>query len=129
MDAQMSPTQERISLSPRALWFLTICGTTIVSALISTLHELTFPLVYARYVLGSLLILYLPGSCVVKTLFPAKEFFSVERIALCVLINLAEVSVLGLTLNYTRWGITETTISLGLLVLTLVSAVVAIAKK
>jgi len=119
----------RVPSSSKTTWFLTISGLTIVGTLASVLRELMFPLVYARYILASLLIIYLPGSCLVRALFPTREVFSVEQIALSMVISIAEVSILGLVLNYTHWGITQTSMSLGLLVLTLTSAIVALVRK
>lgn len=125
----MSSIRERISFSHNVIWFSAISVLTTVGTLVSATRETAFPLVYMRYVFGSLLIFYLPGSCLIRALFPTKELFSVESIALSMATSLGEVSVLALALNYTSWGITQTTISLGLLVLTLAFALVAVTRK
>jgi uncharacterized membrane protein len=124
----MRSIRERISFSQNLIWFSAISVLTTVGALVTATRETVFPLVYLRYVFGFLLISYLPGSSLVRSLFPTKEIFSVESIALSMATSLGEVSVLGLVLHYTDWGITQMTISRGLLVLTLGFAIVAVTR-
>ena len=86
------------------LWvsFLTITLSLIAVSLIPDL----FPLNIARWVLGSIFVLYLPGFSLIQLLFPkGKEIDSLERFALSIGLSLALVPLIGLVLNFTPWGI------------------------
>lgn len=54
-----------------------------------------YPLVYARYVLGSIFVLWLPGYTPIKALFLTKEIDNIERIALSIGMSLALVPIPG----------------------------------
>lgn len=76
------------------------------------------PLVYVRYVIGSIFILFLPGYALIEALYPkGEELDALERFALSIGLSLAIVPLVGLILNYTPWGIRlePTTISLSIL--------------
>jgi hypothetical protein len=103
--------------SSHAYWFwliLLLSAATTVS--VFTIESP--PLVYIRYVLGSVFVLLLPGFSLIKTLFPTKEIDNIERTALSIGMSLALVPLVGLLLNYTPWGIRLTPITLSLLALT-----------
>jgi len=110
------------------LW-ITIAATIFGTVVLLALQHTAFPLVYVRFIFGSMIVLYLPGYSTILALFPRKELGSISMIALSIATSLAEVSILGLVLNYTPWGITLTTITLSLLIATLTSAVVVIIRK
>ena len=64
------------------------------------------PILYARYVLGTLFVLYMPGMALIEALYPREEELSpLERLALSIGLSLAVVPLIGLVLNYTPWGI------------------------
>ncbi len=64
------------------------------------------PMLYARYVLGTLFVLYMPGMALIEALYPREEELSpLERLALSIGLSLAVVPLIGLVLNYTPWGI------------------------
>ena len=104
-----------------------------------------FPLVYARYVLGAIFILWLPGYAFIKALFPQtlpfaralahslgtteKNLDTIERVALSLGMSIALVPIVGLLLNYTPWGIRLTPIVLSLTTLTSAFATTAIARE
>jgi uncharacterized membrane protein len=96
--------------------------------------ENDFPLVYIRYVLGIIFILWLPGYAFIKALFPKqlplrtsdKDLYRIERIALSVGMSIALVPVVSLLLNYTPWGIGLTPIVLSLTTLSLAFATTVI---
>jgi uncharacterized membrane protein len=106
-------------------------------AVVFTVPEEAYPLVYVRYVLGTIYVLWLPGFTLLKMLFPAgsaahssrKSLDTIERIALSIGMSLALVSIVGLLLNYTPWGIRLTPIMLSLLGLTTIFATVAIVRE
>ncbi|MGC9180381.1 MAG: DUF1616 domain-containing protein [Vulcanisaeta sp.] len=64
------------------------------------------PLIYVRYGLGALMILFMPGYALIETLYPrGDELSPLERLALSIGLSLAIVPLIGLVLNYTPWGI------------------------
>ena len=116
--------------SNQAHWYwITIILTLIITLLVFIIPENAFPLVYARYILGSIFVLWLPGYTFTKALFPEKELDNIERAALSIGMSLALVPITGLLLNYTPWGIRLTPITLSLLVLTLAFASAAIVRE
>jgi uncharacterized membrane protein len=125
-------------LSSVAHWF----WVTIVVAVATTITafmvpEDTRPAVYVRYVLGVVLVLCFPGYAFVRAPFPAHVPFktssenldTIERLALSVGMNLVLVPIVGLLLNYSRWGIRLTPMTLSLLGLTTISALTAIIRE
>ena len=123
------------AFSPYSLWFWGVVATTAASFL--TLLVTSGILVYARYVLGSLFILFLPGFSLVELLFarPHTHFIwkgeldALERLALSVGLSLALVPLTGLALNYTPWGIRLLPIALSLGSLTIIFSVSALWRK
>lgn len=116
--------------SNQASWYwITITLTFTTALLVFTIPENAFPLVYARYILGSMFVLWLPGYTFTKALFPKKELDNIERVALSIGMSLALVPIIGLLLNYTPWGIRLTPITISLLALTLTFATAAIIRE
>jgi len=122
----------------QSYWYwVTILLATITTIIVFTVPENAYPLVYARYVLGSIFVLWLPGYTFIKALFPTKvpiqtsstELDTIERIALSIGMSIALVPIVGLLLNYTPWGIRLTPIVLSLLALTIVLATTAIIRE
>ena len=135
--------QTNIALKPylrteSAYWYWTTillaAITTIVTFMIS---EDTFPFVYARYVLGTVFVLYLPGYTFVRALFPKWQttknykgkLDSIERLALSIGLSLALVPIVGFILNYTPWGIRLTPIVLSLLLTTSAFSTIAVVRE
>lgn len=88
------------------------------------------PLLYLRYILGSLFILYLPGYALIEALYPrGDELEPLERLALSIGLSLALVPLIGLILNYTPWGIRLTPITISLALLTEALIVYALFRK
>jgi hypothetical protein len=116
--------------STKASWYWTIIAVAAATAaLVFSVPENAFPIVYARYVLGSIFVLFLPGYSLIKALFPEKELDNIERAALSIGMSLALVPITGLILNYTPWGIRTTPITLSLLALTTIFATAAIIRE
>lgn len=117
--------------SKEAYWFwaaISLAMATVISVFI--IPENAYPAVYARYVLGSIFVLWLPGYTLIRMLFPSKrDLDSIERIALSIGLSLALVPLVGLLLNYTPWGIRLTPITLSLLALILMFAVIALIRE
>lgn len=63
---------------------------------------------FLRTCLGIFLVLFLPGYALAGALFPAKkDLEGIERVAISFGLNIAIVPILGLSLNYSTWGIRE----------------------
>jgi len=117
-------------LTKQAAWYWTIIILALATtALVFTIPENAIPMVCARYLLGSILVLWLPGYTFIKALFPAKELDNIERAALSIGMSLALVPITGLLLNYTPWGIRVTPVTLSLLALTVTFATAAIIRE
>jgi hypothetical protein len=144
-----TPTPEKLGSylrSNQARWYWITMALTVATAIVVfTIPETAFPLVYLRYVLGAIFVLWLPGYAFIKALFPQglpyakaisrspgtseKELDAIERIALSLGMSIALVPIVGLVLNYTPWGINLTPIVLSLLALTTVFATAAIMRE
>jgi hypothetical protein len=117
--------------STEAYWFWTTISLAIATVItVFTVPEDAYPIVYIRYVLGSIFVLWLPGFTLIKALFPSKkEMDSIERSALSIGLSLAIVPIVGLLLNYTPWGIRLMPITLSLLALTITFATTALIRE
>ena len=113
-----------------ATWFwITIILVTTTTITVFTIQENSYPLIYIRYVIGAIFVLFLPGYSLIKALFPEKELDNIERTALSMGLSLVLVPITGLILNYTPWGIRTTPITLSLLALTTVFATAAVIRE
>jgi hypothetical protein len=121
-------------MSSKASRFWTATGLVIVtSATVLLVPENSYPLVFIRYILGGILVLFLPGYMFIMTLYPANLPFktpresleTVERFALSVGMSLALVTLVGLLVNFTPWGIRLTPIVISLAMLTIAFAFAA----
>jgi hypothetical protein len=132
--------------SSYAYWYWTTIILTLATTLIVfVVPEDDFPLVYARYALGIVYILWLPGYAFIKALFPQtlpfarelahslgtteKNIDAIERVALSLGMSIALVPIVGLLLNYTPWGIRLTPIVLSLTALTVTFATAAVLRE
>lgn len=138
-----TPTQDPQGISAylrtsAALWFWTTIALSLGTLVaVFAVPETACPLVYIRYVLGAVFVLWLPGYAFIKALFPEqfpvktsdKDLDTIERIALSVGMSLALVPMVGLLLNYTPWGIRLTPIVLSLLALTTIFATAGVIRE
>jgi len=125
-------------LKTEAHWYwITMILAVTTTLVVFTIPENLFPLVYIRYLLGAIFVLWLPGYSFVKALFPtgatneksSGNLDFIERIALSMGLSLALVPIVGLLLNYTPWGIRLTPIVLSLFALTTVFATAAVIRE
>ena len=137
-ETQTPETLRHYLRSTQASWYwITIILALTTALLTFIIPENAFPLVYIRYILGSIFVLWLPGYAFIKALFPTKvpiqtnsqDLDKIERIALSMGMSLALVPITGLLLNYTPWGIRLTPVTLSLLVLTTTFATAAIIRE
>lgn len=123
-------TYGRLLFGAKGLWFWGTLGLALAtSTAVFMISESVFPLAYVRNVLGTIFMIFLPGFCLVKALFPRKELGGVERAGLSVLCSLSLVALTSLVLNFTSLGITVTPVTLGLLVQTLAFATVGLLRE
>lgn len=89
-----------------SMWLWVTLIVTLLAVTTVLLIPDSFPVVVVRWLLGSILVLFLPGYALLQLLFPKpSEMDSLERFALDVGLSLALVPLIGLLLNYTPWGI------------------------
>jgi hypothetical protein len=87
-------------------------------------------LLYLRYILGGVFVLFLPGFMLISALYPRRgELDGLERAALSIGLSLALVPLIGLVLNYTPWGIRLEPIMISLALFAEIMAVVCVARK
>jgi hypothetical protein len=122
--------REYLRFWERNMWFyLSLAVSFATVAVIYTLPE-TFPFVAARWILGSVFVLFIPGYVTVEALFPkGRELDGVERFALSVGLSLALVPLIGLLLNYTPWGIRLTPIVASVTIFTVALSVVGLGRQ
>jgi uncharacterized membrane protein len=110
-----------------ATWFwITLILTVASTLMIMTITEGSYLLLYARYFLGIITVLFLPGYCLIKILYPGREIDKIERVGLSIGTSIAMVPMIGLLLNYTPYGIRLTPLTLSLLTLTILLAITGI---
>jgi uncharacterized membrane protein len=127
-DLTVSLRDYLLSNSSYWYWFIIILSC-LTALLVFTITENAIPLVYIRYVLGGIFVLFNPGYCLIKTLFPRSGIDNIERIALSIGMSIAMVSITGLLLSFTPWGIRTTPITLILLIITIIFASIAIIRE
>lgn len=117
--------------SKKSLWFWVSIGLTLL-AFVSILFfpEIGTPLAYLRYAFGFILVVFLPGYCLVETLFPRKKSMDmIERFTFSVGLSFAVTALVGLFLGFTPFGLTLTTALLALGSIVIVLAFLALSRK
>lgn len=102
--------------------FLTFLSVIVILVIPATQN----PLIVLRYLFGSVLLLFLPGYCLVKTVFPSEKFFSVKSIILSIGFSLALTPIVTMVLNYTPFGITQNTVMFGIVIVNTFFSTIAI---
>jgi hypothetical protein len=124
--------------SAKAVWYWATITIAIATAImVFSIPDTAYPIVYLRWALGTIFILFLPGFTFIKALFPAKvpiktsseNMDTIEPVMLSFGMSLALVPMVGLILNYTPWGIRLTPITFSLLALTIVFATAAVLRE
>jgi len=117
-------------LSTHCTWFWITSALTLSAAIAATvIPENAFPYAYARYVLGSLYVMFLPGYALVRAAFAKKELERLEQIVFSIILSITLVILTSLLLNYTPFGITLTPIVLSLLGMTLLFSTIALIRE
>ena len=124
------PSFRSFIISDRSAWFWIIAVLaffTIVAVI--GISENAFPFVYARYVLGILSTLFLPGYCFIRAVAIEKKLEYLEQIVFSLGLSIVFVFFIGIMLNFSPWGITLMPIVLGLSTLTLLFGVIALIRE
>jgi len=138
---QQQPTPQNFSAyikTKKISWYwatIMLAAMSVISVFM--VSENDYPLIYARYLLGTIFIWILPGYSFTKALFPNKvpiptnksELDSVERVALSIGMSLVLVILNGFILNYTPFGIRTNYVTLSLLALIITFATVAVIRQ
>lgn len=121
--------------SKKARWYwLTTFLTFLSSFLAFNISDNSFPLIYTRYLFGSLFILWFPGYTFVRVMFPRKfiltlspeRFGFLEQFILSLCLSIILTSSVTLLLNYTSWGINLASVTLSITALIMVLATFAL---
>lgn len=136
--SQTSESMKTYIFSRKAPWFWIVIILAIATTITTfVVPENLIPFIYVRYILGTIFVLFLPGYAFIRALFltsvpiktSSENMNTIERLALGFGMSLILTPFVGLVLNYTPWGITLTSVTLSLLMLTLVFASVAIIRE
>ncbi|MEM2197009.1 MAG: DUF1616 domain-containing protein [Sulfolobales archaeon] len=112
------------------LWFWTSVILVVLSLCLVYVTEYLPLLNPARYVLGTIYILFLPGYSLVEALYPREgDLTPLERVALSIGLSLAVTPLIGLVLNYTPWGIRLPSIIASTAIFMLTMLVTALGRK
>jgi len=115
------------------LWLYLVFSASLATLTAIYLIPAIYPIVIARWVLGSLFILFLPGYTLIEALFPkrleSRSLDAIVRLALGIGLSLAITPLIGLLLNYTPWGIRLDPIVFSLTLFTLTMSLVAAHRK
>lgn len=107
-------------------WLWATLVTTTLALIAVALTPDFFPFSIIRWVMGSILVLYLPGSTVLQLVFSSRsEIDPLERLLLKVGLSLAVVPIIGLILNFTPWGLRFIPITSSLGIFTIATSVAA----
>jgi uncharacterized membrane protein len=121
---------EYLQFWERNISFYVPLAISLATVLVIYMVPAEFPWAISRWVLGSVFLLFLPGYVTVETLLPeSREPNGIERFALSVGLSLALVTLIGLLLNYTTWGISLTPIVISLSIFTLGVAIVGLGRR
>jgi uncharacterized membrane protein len=83
-----------------------------------------------RVVLGVIFLLIFPGYTLMAALFPGKNGVkNIERAAFTVILSLVLVSLAGLVLNYTPWGIRLTPIYIAMSIIIVIASGIALLRR
>jgi uncharacterized membrane protein len=119
-------TFSKYIFSADAKWFwLLIVAALVTSIIVISGVDGNSSLIYARYTMGLIYVLFLPGYAMVKILFPAKQLDFFEMLVLSIGLSLAIVPLIVLPLNFTPIGLTVSSVTTSILILTLIFSTLA----
>ena len=97
-----------------------------VLVILTILVTVLFPLEILRIVLGLPFMLFFPGFTLISALFPKREWINnIERVVLSFGISIATVTLIGLILNFTPWGLRIEAVLYSVASFTIITSVIA----
>jgi hypothetical protein len=112
-----------------SLWFWGVTSLVAITMLVVFTVNAS-SLLYVRYVLGGVFVLFLPGFMLISALYSRNEELSgLERLALSIGFSLAIVPLVGLALNYTPWGVRLEPIMVSLALFSEVMSLVVVGRR
>ena len=105
--------------SGRNLEFWALSSIPLITGLTMLGMQPNMPISLVRYILGSLIVLFLPGYGVLKTLYLREEMPWVQLLVFSLGLSLAIIPLVGVVLNYSPWGITLSGVFVSFLVIDL----------
>ena len=134
-----SPTIEQSDLpecikSESSNWYWIMIVSTLVSSIVVLAIGEVGTLSYIRYVSASILVLFLPGYALLRTISPSNartlgepnNMYSITRLSLSIVLSIMIVSALGLILDFSPLGVTLESIVLSLSLFTVLFSTVAL---
>jgi hypothetical protein len=130
--AQLSPISSPAASLPLWYWGSMIVTTLLVITVFFPVISYSFPIL--RAVLGLVFLLFLPGFVLVKAIYPktvpvkamSHEIDRIERFVLSIGLSLALISIVGLVLYYTPFGLNEVPLVFVLVILTIILSDIAL---
>lgn len=111
-------------------WFEIIVGFTVLTLIFTYLVPPDSFLVFLRYGLSFLFIVFLPGYCLVNILFLAKNKIDlIEKLVLSVALSFGLTGIVGLFLGLSPIGMNFLSITISMSILVLVLAMIAFVRK
>jgi hypothetical protein len=127
-DPRPPATLRSYLFSSYSAWFWALSA--LVASTIITVYVPLGPFVYIRYLLGSIFVLYIPGSTLIEILYHKKEELSqIERVVLSMGISLTIVPLIALVLSYTPFGVRLDSVLLSLSFLSICLGLGALKRK
>ena len=120
--------------SPKSAWFLwslVIVETTLLLVLtLPTTNSVLEPILFLRYLFGSVLVLFLPGYAMIQALYPyGSPFGDLAKFALSFGVSLALGVVVGLGLGLSPLGLDARSVSVSLALCTLTFLLIGFKRK
>jgi uncharacterized membrane protein len=110
-------------------WLVIVLSFTVLTLLATYLIQ-TEPLIYIRYVLSFVFVVFLPGYCLVNVLFLGKNQIDIfESLVLSVALSFGLAGLIGLFLGLSPVGINFTSITVSLGVTVAALSVIAFIRK
>jgi uncharacterized membrane protein len=110
-------------------WLAIVLSFTVLTLLATYLIQ-TEPLIYIRYVLSYVFVVFLPGYCIVNILFIGKNRIDlIESLVLSIALSFGLAGLIGLFLGLSPVGMTFTSITVSLGVTAVALAVIAFIRK
>jgi len=106
-----------------ALWYWGVILSCLIAVIsVAVIPSNLFPFVYVRYVFGLLILLFTPGFCLIKSLFPKEEMEALGTAVLSVCFSLILILLVALFWNFTPLGLSEMPIVITLLAFSVLTA-------